>query len=156
MLTSLKDIHGTPGLSRLHSSGTAVLALSCEVDAKPLERYREGGYCPTHLGTLGNGRYKILHELGWGGLPEECTKDIPPTAAIGTYSSSFFYGRAIDIIVYSTALCPILTPSRLRSRAKFSRRLIAQNILLISRYQICQRLYTLNDDISAFGTPAGI
>lgn len=40
----------------------------CEVDAEPLERYRKGGYHPIHLGdTLKDGRYKILHKLGWGG-----------------------------------------------------------------------------------------
>ena len=43
-------------------------ALYCEVDAEPLERYWKGGYHPTHLGeTLKEGRYKILHKLGWGG-----------------------------------------------------------------------------------------
>ncbi|KAL9102567.1 MAG: hypothetical protein Q9163_002285 [Psora crenata] len=39
----------------------------CEVDAEPLERYRKGGYHPTHLGDyLKDGRYKIIHKLGWG------------------------------------------------------------------------------------------
>lgn len=39
----------------------------CDVDAEPLERYREGGYHPTHLGDLfKHGRYKIIHKLGWG------------------------------------------------------------------------------------------
>ncbi|KAL8838478.1 MAG: hypothetical protein Q9176_005030 [Flavoplaca citrina] len=43
-------------------------ALYCEVDAKPLERYRKGGYHPTHLGdTFKDGRYKVIHKLGWGG-----------------------------------------------------------------------------------------
>lgn len=43
-------------------------ALSCEVDAEPLERYRKGGYHPTHLGdTFKDGRYKTIHKLGWGG-----------------------------------------------------------------------------------------
>lgn len=43
-------------------------ALSCKVDAEPLERYRKGGYHPTHLGdTFKDGRYKIVHKLGWGG-----------------------------------------------------------------------------------------
>ncbi|KAL2054439.1 hypothetical protein ABVK25_005187 [Lepraria finkii] len=43
-------------------------ALYCEVDAEPLERYRKGGYHPTHLGdTFKDGRYKIIHKLGWGG-----------------------------------------------------------------------------------------
>ena len=40
----------------------------CEVDAEPLERYRKGGYHPTHLGDrFKDGRYKIMHKLGWGG-----------------------------------------------------------------------------------------
>ena len=40
----------------------------CEVDAEPLERYHLGGYHPTHLGDLFHeGRYKVLHKLGWGG-----------------------------------------------------------------------------------------
>ncbi|KAL8918353.1 MAG: hypothetical protein Q9172_005464 [Xanthocarpia lactea] len=40
----------------------------CEIDAEPLHRYRQGGYHPTHLGdTFKNGRYKIMHKLGWGG-----------------------------------------------------------------------------------------
>jgi hypothetical protein len=43
-------------------------ALYCEVDAEPLERYRKGGYHPTHLGdTFKDGRYKTIHKLGWGG-----------------------------------------------------------------------------------------
>ena len=43
-------------------------ALSCEVDAEPLERYRRGGYHPTHLGDIfKDGRYKVIHKLGWGG-----------------------------------------------------------------------------------------
>lgn len=37
-------------------------------DAEPLHRYRKGGYHPVHLGDrLSNGRYKVLHKLGWGG-----------------------------------------------------------------------------------------
>ena len=43
-------------------------ALYCEVDAEPLEMYRKGGYHPTHLGdTFKDGRYKVIHKLGWGG-----------------------------------------------------------------------------------------
>ncbi|KAF2022232.1 hypothetical protein BU24DRAFT_417870 [Aaosphaeria arxii CBS 175.79] len=38
-----------------------------DVDAEPLHRYNEGGYHPVHLGdVLKEGRYKILHKLGWG------------------------------------------------------------------------------------------
>ena len=41
--------------------------LFCGIDAEPLHRYRQGGYHPTHLGdTFKNGRYKIMHKLGWG------------------------------------------------------------------------------------------
>ncbi|KAL2834013.1 kinase-like domain-containing protein [Aspergillus pseudoustus] len=42
---------------------------SSPIDAEPLHRYQEGGYHPTLLGdSLGSGRYKILHKLGWGGF----------------------------------------------------------------------------------------
>lgn len=40
--------------------------IHCEVDAEPLGLYRKGGYHPTHLGDpFKNGRYKIVHKLGW-------------------------------------------------------------------------------------------
>jgi serine/threonine-protein kinase SRPK3 len=40
----------------------------CGVCAEPLHRYTAGGYYPVHLGdVLKNGRYKIIHKLGWGG-----------------------------------------------------------------------------------------
>lgn len=40
----------------------------CDVDAEPLHRYRKGGYHPISLGDiLKDGRYRILHKLGWGG-----------------------------------------------------------------------------------------
>ncbi|GAB0136264.1 hypothetical protein EsDP_00004571 [Epichloe bromicola] len=40
---------------------------NCDVDAEPLHRYQPGGYHPLALGDfLKNGRYKILHKLGWG------------------------------------------------------------------------------------------
>lgn len=42
-------------------------AFYCKMDVEPLERYREGGYHPTHLGDrLKDGRYEIIHKLGWG------------------------------------------------------------------------------------------
>ncbi|KAL2044425.1 hypothetical protein N7G274_003130 [Stereocaulon virgatum] len=56
--------------SKPHSESAAKRAgaLYCEVDAEPLERYRKGGYHPTHLGDIfKDGRYKIIHKLGWGG-----------------------------------------------------------------------------------------
>ena len=38
------------------------------LDAEPLHRYKKGGYHPVALGdTLKDGRYKVLHKLGWGG-----------------------------------------------------------------------------------------
>ena len=38
------------------------------LDAEPLHRYKKGGYHPVALGdTLKDGRYKLLHKLGWGG-----------------------------------------------------------------------------------------
>lgn len=41
---------------------------TCGIDAEPLHRYRIGGYHPVALGDLVNdGRYKVLHKLGWGG-----------------------------------------------------------------------------------------
>ena len=40
----------------------------CDIDAEPLHRYGPGGYHPLGLGdVLKDGRYKILHKLGWGG-----------------------------------------------------------------------------------------
>ncbi|KAF4463879.1 CMGC SRPK kinase [Fusarium albosuccineum] len=39
----------------------------CGVDAEPLHRYQPGGYHPVELGdVMKNGRYRILHKLGWG------------------------------------------------------------------------------------------
>lgn len=47
---------------------TGPFAHSCDVDAEPLHRYKRGGYHPIHLGDcLNQGRYRILHKLGWGG-----------------------------------------------------------------------------------------
>ncbi|KAG5960454.1 hypothetical protein E4U57_008194 [Claviceps arundinis] len=38
------------------------------IDAESLHRYEPGGYHPVALGdVLKDGRYKILHKLGWGG-----------------------------------------------------------------------------------------
>ncbi|KAJ3526925.1 hypothetical protein NM208_g10957 [Fusarium decemcellulare] len=40
---------------------------SCGIDAEPLHRYQPGGYHPIELGdVVKDGRYKILHKLGWG------------------------------------------------------------------------------------------
>ena len=37
-------------------------------EAEYLEAYTPGGFHPVHLGDrLGDGRYEILHKLGWGG-----------------------------------------------------------------------------------------
>ncbi len=55
-------------LSRRRSSQLASHPYTCDVDAEPLRRYRPGGYHPIHLGDqLKDGRYKILHKVGWGG-----------------------------------------------------------------------------------------
>ncbi|KAI1110044.1 kinase-like protein [Nemania sp. NC0429] len=55
-------------LKRRFASYTAAPALRCDIDAEPLHRYRPGGYHPVHLGdSFKNGRYKILHKIGWGG-----------------------------------------------------------------------------------------
>lgn len=41
---------------------------TCGIDAEPLNRYRVGGYHPISLGdSFKDGRYKVLHKLGWGG-----------------------------------------------------------------------------------------
>ncbi|KAL4812261.1 kinase-like domain-containing protein [Aspergillus spinulosporus] len=41
---------------------------TCPIDAEPLDRYKRGGYHPIRLGSsLCDGRYKIIHKLGWGG-----------------------------------------------------------------------------------------
>ncbi|OAK93702.1 kinase-like protein [Phaeosphaeriaceae sp. SRC1lsM3a] len=38
------------------------------IDAEPLHRYRVSGYHPIALGdSFKDGRYKVLHKLGWGG-----------------------------------------------------------------------------------------
>lgn len=51
---------GTPGIDPLTHT--------CGIDAEPLHRYRVGGYHPIALGDLfKDGRYKVLHKLGWGG-----------------------------------------------------------------------------------------
>jgi hypothetical protein len=45
-----------------------ILSHVCSVDAEPLHRYKTGGYHPVSLGDqLHDGRYRILHKLGWGG-----------------------------------------------------------------------------------------
>ncbi|KAF2789022.1 kinase-like protein [Melanomma pulvis-pyrius CBS 109.77] len=42
---------------------------SCRINAEPIARYRPGGYHPICLGdTFKDGRYKILHKLGYGGF----------------------------------------------------------------------------------------
>lgn len=46
---------------------TAAGAYFSELPVEPLERYRPGGYHPTHIGDdLNNKRYTISHKLGWG------------------------------------------------------------------------------------------
>lgn len=51
-----------------HTMANVKHAAYCEIDAEPLQRYKPGGYHPTHLGdSLKSGRYQILHKIGWGG-----------------------------------------------------------------------------------------
>lgn len=50
------------------SSRTDPILYFSPIDAEPLHRYRKGGYRPVALGhVLKEGRYKVLHKLGWGG-----------------------------------------------------------------------------------------
>ena len=74
VLPSTRLPYSTPTLrstwtrKQMTSAAKRTGAFYCEVDAEPLERYRKGGYHPTHLGdTFKDGRYKIIHKLGWGG-----------------------------------------------------------------------------------------
>ncbi|RMZ71439.1 CMGC SRPK kinase [Pyrenophora seminiperda CCB06] len=44
------------------------LAYNCGINAEPWYRYEVGGYHPIALGDVfKDGRYKVLHKLGWGG-----------------------------------------------------------------------------------------
>ncbi|KAG6236571.1 hypothetical protein E4U47_001131 [Claviceps purpurea] len=64
----------SPHLQRLnsirhHHSQIPAQIYDCDADAEPLHRYRPGGYHPLLVGdVLNDGRYKILHKLGWGGF----------------------------------------------------------------------------------------
>ncbi|RGP69582.1 cmgc srpk kinase [Fusarium sporotrichioides] len=54
--------------SRCNYSKMPPLTHKCSIDAEPLYRHEPGGYHPLELGeTLKDGRYKVLHKLGWGG-----------------------------------------------------------------------------------------
>jgi serine/threonine-protein kinase SRPK3 len=62
---------------RPHNHCTAVRSMTsvgdleyvCDVEAEPLHRYRPGGHHPVRIGDfLDDGRYKVLHKLGWGGF----------------------------------------------------------------------------------------
>ncbi|CAG7563782.1 unnamed protein product [Fusarium equiseti] len=60
---SLQRLNST----RHYHSQRPAQTYNCNVDAEPLHRYRPGGYHPLELSdALKNGRYKILHKLGWG------------------------------------------------------------------------------------------
>lgn len=62
-----------PKQRRKGSSGSAAsigrrfLPLSID-HVEEIEEYRPGGYHPVHLGDTFNGRYKVIHKLGSGGL----------------------------------------------------------------------------------------
>lgn len=52
--------------NRRHYSKMPPLTHDCGIDAEPLYRYEPGGYHPVELGDiLKDGRYKVLHKLGW-------------------------------------------------------------------------------------------
>ncbi|CAF3592419.1 unnamed protein product [Fusarium graminearum] len=52
--------------NRRHYSKMPPLTHDCGIDAEPLYRYEPGGYHPAELGDiLKDGRYKVLHKLGW-------------------------------------------------------------------------------------------
>jgi hypothetical protein len=56
-----------PRIRQYHGSQTPAQEYRCGVDAEPLHRYRPGGYYPVELGdSLSDGRYIVLHKLGWG------------------------------------------------------------------------------------------
>lgn len=47
---------------------TAHGQIHCEIEGEELHRYKPGGYHPVHLGDkLDDGRFTVLHKLGWGG-----------------------------------------------------------------------------------------
>ncbi|KAL4762382.1 serine protein kinase [Aspergillus foveolatus] len=65
---------------------TDKLMYACPVDAEPLDRYRKGGYHPILLGSfLSDGRYKILHKLGWGGYSTVWAARDRKSHFLGTY-----------------------------------------------------------------------
>ncbi|SMQ55151.1 unnamed protein product [Zymoseptoria tritici ST99CH_3D7] len=63
---------------------TAHGQIHCEIEGEELHRYKPGGYHPVHLGDkLDDGRFTVLHKLGWGGygttwlaLDESCTRNV--------------------------------------------------------------------------------
>ena len=66
-----QDIGSRRQLSSKRSSESSMsrpaAAMTCEVDAEPLQRYRAGGYHPVHIGDLfDGGRYRVENKLGWG------------------------------------------------------------------------------------------
>lgn len=62
-----RDIH-VPNTAARRPPAMPPFEHTCSVDAEPLHRYTQGGYHPIHLGDeLKQGRYRVLHKLGWGG-----------------------------------------------------------------------------------------
>ena len=51
---------------RVSTMATDSVVYSCDADVEPLHRYRPGGYHPIHIGDTLDGRYTVLHKLGWG------------------------------------------------------------------------------------------
>lgn len=48
------------------SSSSSSPALSEESEDEGSEFYKPGGYHPTHIGEIYNGRYRVICKLGWG------------------------------------------------------------------------------------------
>lgn len=63
---------------------------SCTIPAEPLHRYRPGGYHPVHLGdSLKDGRYQIIHKLGFGGYSTVWTAKYRKCVSIRPSESSY-------------------------------------------------------------------
>lgn len=67
--TTFKSTSHTPLLRLDRWRGKPEPIFYCVLkDAQPVDRYRQGGYHPTHLGDLfKHGRYRIEDKLGWEG-----------------------------------------------------------------------------------------
>lgn len=67
MLFSIRTASRVRSCMKWSDSFVKTICLYPVQDAEPLYRYKLGGYHPVHIGDLiGNGRYEIVHKLGWG------------------------------------------------------------------------------------------